>query len=126
MLLHSVLAVSLGSAVPVLGAATKWYSDPDCQNFIGKKVYNGFSTGDAIVPPDGVQAIKVDSLMSVWFAYEGTTGSKCLGNQLRVLPEGKCIRIANPEDPDALPVRCTRICSGGIGGTAHCAPTVIE
>ncbi|KAL1841474.1 hypothetical protein VTJ49DRAFT_7029 [Mycothermus thermophilus] len=70
MLLTSVLALSLSFAAPALGAATKWYSDPDCENFIDKKVYNGFATGDAIIPPEGVRAIKVDSLTSVWFGYD--------------------------------------------------------
>ncbi|KAL2123495.1 hypothetical protein VTJ04DRAFT_3950 [Mycothermus thermophilus] len=119
-----VFAMLLPSSVH--GAATKWYSDPECKNLVGKQVYNWFATGDAIIPPHGVRAIKVDSITSIWFAYDGTAGPKCRGHQLRALPENMCITISSPVDSESLPIRCTRICSGAIGGTSRCAPIVIE
>ncbi|KAL1841477.1 hypothetical protein VTJ49DRAFT_7032 [Mycothermus thermophilus] len=120
-----VFAASL--AAPVLGAATKWYSDTECKDFIDKKVYNGASEGDAVIPMEGVGSIMVDSIMDPWFAYNGAGGDGCAGEQLGRLPNKKCVKIFRKEGDEGYGIMCTRLCSGGgIFGTGECAPKVIS
>ncbi|KAL2161878.1 hypothetical protein VTH06DRAFT_7662 [Thermothelomyces fergusii] len=90
-----------------LGAATKFYSDTNCKHEIGKKVYNGFSTGDAPIPKEAV-AIKTDSILDVWFSYQKNDGKNCVGDLILTLKN------------NLGSAGCTRLCTNGLGG-GRCA-----
>ncbi|KAK3293069.1 uncharacterized protein B0H64DRAFT_363398 [Chaetomium fimeti] len=104
-----------GLASTALGAATKMYDDENCSNEVDKKVFNGFSTGDAPLT-DNIKAIKVDAISDVWFAYQDSDGDDCKGDLLTKLEDDKCIKVAE------LGIGCTRLCAGGLGG-GDCAST---
>ncbi|EAQ83633.1 predicted protein [Chaetomium globosum CBS 148.51] len=104
-----------GLASTAFGAATKMYDDENCTNEVDKKVYNGFSSGDAPLT-DNIKAIKVDAITDTWFAYQDSDGDKCKGDLLTKLEDDKCITVAE------LGIGCTRLCSGGLGG-GDCAST---
>ncbi|KAK3373233.1 hypothetical protein B0T24DRAFT_253336 [Lasiosphaeria ovina] len=109
-----------GLASTALGAATKMFSDENCETEIpgSKVVFNGFATGDAIIPPEA-KAIKVDSSSDVWSAYQGKEGDGCFGKLFGSLKNEECVKLG-PENG----IVCTRLCSGGLGG-GNCAPTEI-
>ncbi|KAK4150812.1 hypothetical protein C8A00DRAFT_17706 [Chaetomidium leptoderma] len=104
-----------GLASTVFGAATKMYDDENCGNEVDKKVFNGFSSGDAPIT-DNIKSIKVDAVSDTWFAYQGNDGSGCKGDLLKRLDKNQCIKVAE------LGIGCTRLCSGGLGG-GGCAST---
>ncbi|KAL2167698.1 hypothetical protein VTG60DRAFT_917 [Thermothelomyces hinnuleus] len=102
-------------ASTALGAATKFYSDDKCEHEIGKKVYNGFSTGDAPIPKEAV-AIKSDSVFDVWYSYQRNDGKNCQGELILKLDNGKCYNL----EKDLGSAGCTRLCVNGLGG-GRCA-----
>ncbi|KAL2150620.1 hypothetical protein VTH82DRAFT_7183 [Thermothelomyces myriococcoides] len=102
-------------ASTALGAATKFYSDANCENEIGKKVYNGFDTGDAPIPKEAV-AIKTDSIFDVWFAYQKNDGEGCKGDLILRLHNDECYNL----EKDLGYAGCTRLCTNGLGG-GECA-----
>ncbi|KAL2022229.1 hypothetical protein VTK56DRAFT_5839 [Thermocarpiscus australiensis] len=104
-----------GLASTALGAATKMYDDENCENQVDKKVYNGFSDGDAPIT-DNVKSIKVDSVFDVWYAYQDNDGKGCKGDLIEKLDNGKCIKVAD------LGIGCTRLCPNALGG-GDCAST---
>ncbi len=88
---------------------------PSSSTEVDKKVFNGFSSGDAPIT-DNIKSIKTDSITDVWFAYQDNDGSKCKGDLIKKVDNGQCIKIAD------LGIGCTRLCSGGLGG-GSCAST---
>ncbi|KAG7284307.1 hypothetical protein NEMBOFW57_010679 [Staphylotrichum longicolle] len=102
-------------ATTALGAATKMYDDENCSNEVDKKVFNGFSTGDAPIT-DNIKSIKTDAISDVWFAYQDNDGKGCKGDLITRINDGDCIKIAD------LGIGCTRLCGGGLGG-GSCAST---
>ncbi|KAK4237071.1 hypothetical protein C8A03DRAFT_16348 [Achaetomium macrosporum] len=106
-----------GLASTAFGAATKMYDDDNCENEVDKKVFNGFSTGDAPIPGN-IKSIKTDAILDTWFAYQRNDGSGCKGDLLTRVEDGKCIKVAD------LGIGCTRLCAGGLGG-GDCAATTI-
>jgi hypothetical protein len=88
------------------------------KNEIGKKVFSGFATGDALVPAEA-KFIKTDAILDTWFAYQRNDGKGCKGDSLGQVKDGDCVEVAK------LGIGCTRLCAGGLGG-GECAPQTIE
>ncbi|KAL2140540.1 hypothetical protein VTI28DRAFT_3658 [Corynascus sepedonium] len=98
-------------ASTALGAATKFYSDEECKNEIGKKVYNLLDSGDAPIPPEAV-AIMTDSAVDTWYAFQRSEGSHCKGDLIMKVENEKCFKLKE----DLGYAGCTRLCVNGLGG----------
>ncbi|KAK3306157.1 uncharacterized protein B0T15DRAFT_494269 [Chaetomium strumarium] len=113
----ATLLVVAGLASTAFGAATKFFTDDKCNDEIGKKVFNGLSSGDAIIPDDA-KFIKTDAILDTWFAYQSNDGKSCKGDLLTRMKDGECTPV------DKLGIGCTRLCSGGLGGGDCAAQTL--
>ncbi|KAK4641626.1 hypothetical protein QC761_0076030 [Podospora bellae-mahoneyi] len=105
----TTIIVIAGCASTAFGAATKMFSDENCGTEVDKKVFNGFSTGDAPIPSD-IKSIRTDSFSDTWFAYQDSEGPNCKGDLIMRVKNDECIKTAD------LGIGCTRLCSGGLGG----------
>ncbi|CAP67326.1 uncharacterized protein PODANS_1_23330 [Podospora anserina S mat+] len=104
-------------ASTAFGAATKMFDDENCQNEVDKKVFNGFSTGDAPLT-DNIKSIRTDSRVDTWFAYQRNDGEGCKGDLITRVNNGDCIKVSD------LGIGCTRLCASGLGAGSCVATTI--